>query len=41
LCGLPYIDAKTLNFLSHLLHIPLKSFRCYRLKQSRTQFWDS
>jgi len=41
LCNLPYIDPKTLNFVSRLFHKPLKSFRCYRLKQSKPQHWNS
>jgi len=41
LCNLPYIDPKTLNFVSKLFNKPLKSFRCHRLKQSKPQHWNS
>ena len=41
LCNLPYIDPKTLNFVSKLFNKPLKSFRCHRLKQSIPQHWNS
>ncbi|MBP6872554.1 MAG: hypothetical protein KBC43_11150 [Bacteroidales bacterium] len=41
LCTLPYIDPKTLNFVSRFFQIPLKSFRCHRVKQSTPQFWNS
>lgn len=41
LCNLPYLDPKTLNFVSKLFYKPLKSFRCYRLKQSKPQHWNS
>jgi hypothetical protein len=41
LCSLPYLDPKTLNFVSKLFHKSVKSFRCYQLKQSRPQFWNS
>ena len=41
LCKLPYLDPKTLNFVSRLFNIPLKSFRCHRLKQSKPQHWNS
>jgi hypothetical protein len=41
LCNLPYLDPKTLNFVSKLFHKSVKSFRCYQLKQSRPQFWSS
>jgi hypothetical protein len=41
LCNLPYLDPKTLNFVSKLFHKSVKSFRCYQLKQLRTQFWNS
>jgi hypothetical protein len=41
LCNLSYIDPKTLNFVSRLFNKPLKSFKCYRLKQSRPLHWNS
>ncbi len=41
LCSLPYLDPKTLNFVSKLFHKSVKSFRCYQLKQSRPQHWNS
>jgi hypothetical protein len=41
LCNLPYLDPKTLNFVSKLFHKSVKSFRCYQLKQLRPQFWNS
>jgi hypothetical protein len=41
LCSLPYLDPKTLNFVSKLFHKSVKSFRCYQLKQSKPQFWNS
>ena len=41
LCDLPYLDPKTLNFVSKLFNKPLKSFKCYRLKQSKPQHWNS
>jgi hypothetical protein len=41
LCTLSYIDPKTLNFISRLFHKPLKSFRCYRRRQSILQYWNS
>jgi len=41
LCNLPYLDPKTLNFVSKLFNKPLKSFKCYRLKQSKPQHWNS
>jgi hypothetical protein len=41
LCSLPYLDPKTLNFVSRFFNIPFKSFRCYRLKQSTPRHWNS
>jgi hypothetical protein len=41
ICNLPYLDPKTLNFVSKLFHKSVKSFRCYQLKQSRPQHWNS
>ena len=41
LLNLNYLDPKTLNFVSRLFHKPLKSFKCYRLKQSKPQHWNS
>ena len=29
-----YLDKKTLRFCSFYFHIPLKDFRCYKLRQS-------
>jgi len=40
LCNLSYLDPKTLNFVSKLLHKPVKAFRCYQLRQSRPQLWN-
>jgi len=39
--NLTYIDPKTLNFVSKFFHKSVKSFRCYQLKQSRPQYWNS
>ena len=41
LCILPYIDQKTLNFVSKLFKKPVKLFRCYQLKQSKPQHWNT
>jgi len=41
LSNLSYLDPKTLNFVSRLFNKPLKSFKCYRLKQSKPQRWNS
>jgi hypothetical protein len=41
LTNLPYLDPKTLNFVSKLFDKPLKSFKCYRSKQSKPQHWNS
>jgi hypothetical protein len=41
LSDLSYLDPKTLNFVSKLFNKPLKSFKCYRLKQSNPQHWNS
>jgi hypothetical protein len=41
LSNLSYLDPKTLNFVSRLFHKPLKTFNCYRLKQSKAQHWNS
>jgi hypothetical protein len=38
---LNYIDPKTLNFVSKLFKISLKSFKCYTRKQLNHQHWDS
>lgn len=39
-CNLNYIDPKTLNFLSLLLHVPINEFKCYTRKQSTNQHWS-
>lgn len=41
LCNLNYLDPKTLNFVSRLFHIPLKAFKCYHLRQSKSRHWNS
>jgi hypothetical protein len=41
LSNLPYMDPKTLNFISKLFNKPLKTFRCHQLQQSRPQYWNS
>ena len=41
LSNLNYLDPKTLNFVSVFFKKPLKSFKCYRLKQSSPQHWNS
>ncbi len=41
LTNLNYIDPKTLNFISVLFNIPLKSFKCYKRKQSYPSHWSS
>ena len=37
--NLNYLDDKSLNFASKLFNQPLKSFKCYRRKQSNPQHW--
>ena len=39
LSSLPYIDSKTLTFISKLFNKPLKEFRCYKRKLSKSQHW--
>jgi len=39
--SLNYIDPKTLNFVSKLFNVSLKSFKCYRRKQLNPQHWGS
>ena len=39
--NLRYIDPKTLNFITKLFDKPPEEFRCYQLKQSRPQHWNS
>jgi len=39
--NLNYIDPKTLNFISRLFDIPLKSFKCFTRKQLNHQHWNS
>jgi len=36
-----YIDPKTLNFVSRLLHIPLKAFKCYSRQRLNRPLWNS
>jgi hypothetical protein len=36
-----YIDPKTLNFVSKLLNIPLKAFKCYSRQQLNQPPWNS
>jgi hypothetical protein len=36
-----YIDPKTLNFVSRLLNIPLKAFRCYSRQRLNRPLWNS
>ncbi len=40
LCNLNYIDPKTLNFVSLLLHVPKTKFKCYTRKQLTNQLWN-
>lgn len=40
LCNLNYIDPKTLNFLSMLLHIPKTKFKCYTSKRLTNPPWS-
>jgi len=39
LTNLPWIDSKSLNFISKLFNKPLNEFRCYQRKQSNPQHW--
>ncbi len=39
--NLPYIDPKTLNFVSLFFNTPKQSFTCYIRKQSMNQHWAS
>jgi len=36
-----YIDPKTLNFVSRLLNIPLKAFKCYSRQRLNQPLWNS
>jgi hypothetical protein len=36
-----YIDPKTLNFISRLLNIPLKEFKCYSRQRLNQPLWNS
>ena len=36
-----YIDPKTLNFVSRLLSIPLKAFKCYSRQRLNQPLWNS
>jgi hypothetical protein len=38
LTGLNYIDRKSLNFVSKLFNLPLKSFKCYSRRQLHPMF---
>jgi hypothetical protein len=38
LTGLNYIDPRSLNFISKIFNIPLKSFKCYSRRQLRPRF---
>ena len=40
LCNLPYIDPKTLNFITILFNKPHKEFRCYQRMRSKPQHWN-
>ena len=40
LCSLNYLDPKTLNLFSILLHQPKTRFKCYTRKSSHPQHWD-
>ena len=40
LCNLNYIDSKTLNFISLLLQVPKRKFKCYTRKQLTVQPWS-
>jgi len=35
-----YLDLKTMNFISKLFKVPIKTFKCYTRKQSIPQHWD-
>ncbi|GHT01792.1 hypothetical protein AGMMS49525_03550 [Bacteroidia bacterium] len=37
---LPYLDNKTLNYLSVIFQMPKSKFKCYRNKQLRPNFWS-
>jgi len=39
LCGLTYIDPKTLNFFSVVLGVPKKNFKCYTQRQLTGKRW--
>jgi len=40
LCSLNYLDPKTLNLFSIILHQPKTHFKCYTRKLSHPQHWD-
>jgi len=37
---IPYLDAKTHNYLSLVFKIPRSKFKCCKNKQSRKNFWN-
>ena len=37
---IPYLDAKTHNYLSVIFKIPRSKFKCCKNKQSRKNFWN-
>ena len=39
LCGLNYLDPKTLNFCSVMFSVPKKKFKCYTRRQSIAGHW--
>ncbi len=41
LCGLNYLDPKTLNFVSKLFNTPKEKFKCYTKAQLTQQHWNS
>jgi hypothetical protein len=38
---LPYLDPKTLNYLSFLFDIPKEQFKCYTKMRLRKSYWNS
>jgi hypothetical protein len=39
LCGLNYLDSKTLNFFSMVFEVPKSHFKCYKKRQSTGTRW--
>lgn len=39
--GLPYLNDKDMNFVSHQFNIPLSEMKCYKKKQSAQRHWSS